>query len=303
VRASSHSTNASNRSDLPPETRNRSRAAATLFGCNANTRSPASSSRSTSSPSGRSIATSPTSSRTSVRHNAVSPFSSCAKVTATTSAPVSSATSTSCFSDAQSIPAYRQPILHLFRSLAFTAPRPRGTVADAHRQGPHSSGLRPVAACGTSPPSGRAGLWQALHTTGKQSWPSPGGGRGNQRMSYEQSRTRRSCRRPKRSCAADDLAEVSGDTVVALRLCGCDPVSRGPCDWSDRGESASGLGRGRNRRSCLGKPGPRWINSSGAGRLAGCAGGFSQCLRRRGRRLDLVQVEDSTPGSSRNYAV
>ena len=72
MRASSQSTNASNRSDFPPETRNRSRAAATLFGCSANTRSPASSSRSTSSPSGRSIATSTTSIRTSIRHSALS---------------------------------------------------------------------------------------------------------------------------------------------------------------------------------------------------------------------------------------
>ena len=45
-----------------------------------------------------------------------------------------------------------------------------GLVGDAHvvllsrpvkRQGPQP-GLRPVAACGTSPPLGRAGLWQAL---------------------------------------------------------------------------------------------------------------------------------------------
>ncbi len=41
-------------------------------------RSPASKSRSTSSPSGRSIATSTTSKRTSIRHSALSPFSSCA---------------------------------------------------------------------------------------------------------------------------------------------------------------------------------------------------------------------------------
>ena len=47
--------------------------------------------------------------------------------------------------------------------VTFTAPRPGGTVAGAHRQGPRKLGLRPVAACGTSPPSGRAGLWQALH--------------------------------------------------------------------------------------------------------------------------------------------
>src|ERR1700757_2207486 len=40
VRASSQSTNASNRSDLPPETRNRARVAATWLGCNASTRNP-----------------------------------------------------------------------------------------------------------------------------------------------------------------------------------------------------------------------------------------------------------------------
>lgn len=46
-------------------------------------------------------------------------------------------------------------------------------------------GLRPVAARGTSPPSGRAGLWQALHHRGKRKWPSPGGGRGTHSLSYE----------------------------------------------------------------------------------------------------------------------
>src|SRR5205814_131007 len=125
-----------------------SRAAATLLGCNANTRSPASSSRSTTTPSGRSIATNTTLKRTSVPHNPDSPFSSCANVAASTCWPVSSATSTSCLSDAQSIPAYRHPILHLPRSLTFTAPRPRGTVADPHRQGPQPRGyvLLPLAA-------------------------------------------------------------------------------------------------------------------------------------------------------------
>ena len=44
----------------------------------------------------------------------------------------------------------------------FTAPRPGGTVADAHTPGPHWFGLRPVATRGTSIPSGQAGLWQAL---------------------------------------------------------------------------------------------------------------------------------------------
>ena len=173
MRASSQSTNASNRSDFPPETRNRSRAAATLFGCKASTRRPASSSRSTSSPSGRSIATSPTSIRTSIRHSAVRPFSSCAYVALSSSSPVSSATSTSCVCDAQSIPAYRHAILTLHRRVAFTAPRPGGTVAGAHRQGPRSLGLRPVAACGTSPPSGRAGLWQALHERASNRGPLP----------------------------------------------------------------------------------------------------------------------------------
>jgi hypothetical protein len=74
VRASSHSTNASNRSDLPPETRKRARVAATWLGCSASTRSPASNSRSTSSPSGRSIATNTTFSRTSCRHSARTPL-------------------------------------------------------------------------------------------------------------------------------------------------------------------------------------------------------------------------------------
>ena len=45
----------------------------------------------------------------------------------------------------------------------FTAPRPRGTVAGAHRQA-LNMGLRPVAACGTSPPPGGAGPLMALHT-------------------------------------------------------------------------------------------------------------------------------------------
>ena len=105
VRASSHSTNASNRSDFPPAARNRARVAATWLGCIGSTRSPASSSRSTSSPSGRSIATSSTFSRTSARHNARNPFSSCANVAANSSSPVSSLTSTSCLSAAQSTPA------------------------------------------------------------------------------------------------------------------------------------------------------------------------------------------------------
>jgi len=56
VRASSASTKLSNPSDLPPATLNRGRAARTWLGCSAITTSPASSSRSINSPSGRSIA-------------------------------------------------------------------------------------------------------------------------------------------------------------------------------------------------------------------------------------------------------
>ena len=144
----------------------------TLFGCNAKTLSPASSSRSTSSPSGRSIATSETSSRTSVRHNDASPFSSWRM---SRRAPRSGLLSH------QHVVLLRRPIdpripaahRRLSCQIAFTAPRPRGTVADAHRQGPHSSGLRPVAARGTSPPSGRAGLWQALQPRASNRGPLP----------------------------------------------------------------------------------------------------------------------------------
>jgi hypothetical protein len=68
-------------------------------------RSPASNRRSTSSPSGRSIATNVTFIRTSVRHSDRSPFSSCANEAANSSSPASSCTTTSCFSDAQSTPA------------------------------------------------------------------------------------------------------------------------------------------------------------------------------------------------------
>jgi hypothetical protein len=85
--------------------RNRGRAAATWLGWIAITRSPASSNRSISNPSGRSIATSCTFKRTSVLHSAVNPRSSCANVAATIGSPVSSATRMSCFSDAQSTPA------------------------------------------------------------------------------------------------------------------------------------------------------------------------------------------------------
>ena len=67
-----------------------------------------------------------------------------------------------------------------------TAPRPRGTVADAHREALKE--LRPVAASRHLTSAGRG--WSALGPgTGKQSWPSPDGGRGNKRMTYGQSAT------------------------------------------------------------------------------------------------------------------
>jgi hypothetical protein len=55
----------------------------------------------------------------------------------------------------------RLPIMTSHASNGSTAPQPGGTVTGAHRQGPHQ-GLRPVAARGTSPPPGRAGLSLAL---------------------------------------------------------------------------------------------------------------------------------------------
>jgi hypothetical protein len=73
----------------------------TWLGCKASTRNPASNSRSTSTPSGRSTATSRTFNRTNCRHNDRSPLSSCANVAASSFSPAASATSTSCFSDAQ----------------------------------------------------------------------------------------------------------------------------------------------------------------------------------------------------------
>ena len=100
VRASSHNTNTSNPSDSPPATRNRGRAAATDWGAAPRPAAPRRE-RSTSSPSGRSIATSCTFNRTSARHTIGNPCSSCANVAASSFSPAASATSTSCFSDAQ----------------------------------------------------------------------------------------------------------------------------------------------------------------------------------------------------------
>jgi hypothetical protein len=85
------------------------------LGCSASTRTPASNNRSTNSPSGRSIATTSTSKQITAAHNPLTPSSSCANVVANNSSPAGSSISTSCFSDAQSIPA-QLPIRYLRHS-------------------------------------------------------------------------------------------------------------------------------------------------------------------------------------------
>ena len=66
------------------------------------------------------------------------------------------------------------------------APRPRGTVADAYRQA-LNTGLRPVAACGTSPPPRGAGPRKALHTGGQaKRSPLPAAVEATTRMTYRQ---------------------------------------------------------------------------------------------------------------------
>jgi hypothetical protein len=82
-------------------------------------------------------------------------------VAPSTPSPASSATTTSCRRPVDPGRTDSHPAPP--RSLTSTTPRPGGIVAGAHRPGPQS-GLRPVAACGTSPPSGGAGLWQASNT-------------------------------------------------------------------------------------------------------------------------------------------
>src|SRR5205807_2131003 len=64
----------------------------------------------------------------------------------------------------------------------FTAPRPGGTVAEPHRQGPQR-GYVLLPLVGTSPPPGDASPLWALHT-GHGLLALPGGGRGNDRMTY-----------------------------------------------------------------------------------------------------------------------
>jgi hypothetical protein len=174
VRASSHSTNASKRSDLPPAARRRGRAAATWLGCSASSRSPASSSRSTSSPSGRSIATNVTFNRTSVRHKDPQPL-----LIVRERARQQLLARLVLHEHVVLLrrPIHASVIAHLgtpLRSGHFTAPRPRGTVAGAYRQA-LTTGLRPVAAkSAPHHPPGEAGLDKALQR-GKRYTPSPGG--------------------------------------------------------------------------------------------------------------------------------
>ena len=105
VRASSQSTIASKRSSLPAAARKRSRAAATWLGWIASTVIPAASSRPTSSPSGRSIATRATRRAISSSISASMPASSWQKRRSASGAPLcSSAIRTSWCSAAQSIP-------------------------------------------------------------------------------------------------------------------------------------------------------------------------------------------------------
>src|SRR5437588_583626 len=123
------------------------------------------------------IPTNPTSSRTRVRHNAVRPFSSCTNVAASSSSPFSSATSTSCLAAAQSIPAYRH-IPHL-SSIGSRSQRPnpeiplRFLIDKALTFGATS--------CCRSRHLTTAGTGWSLTgppLKGKESRPSPGGGRG-----------------------------------------------------------------------------------------------------------------------------
>ena len=70
-------------------------------------------------------------------------------------------------------------------------PRPGGTVTGADRQGPPERGLRPVAARGTSPPSGRAGLSSALHERASDRGPLPAAVEATPRLTYQRSSGRR----------------------------------------------------------------------------------------------------------------
>jgi hypothetical protein len=115
----------------------------------------ASNSRSSSSPSGRSIATTSTSKHTSAAHYALTPSSTPAAPrrpgprSARRASRKPSRSRRNCPSLPPTVPDDS------------TAPQPGGAVTGAHRQGPHQR-LRPVAARGISPPPGTAGLSRAL---------------------------------------------------------------------------------------------------------------------------------------------
>ena len=159
VRASSHKTNASNRSDLPPDTRNRARVAATWLDAKPALAAPR---RATARPAAHQAARS--------RQLHLQPH----QLAAQRPQPVLIVRErrrqqllARLLSD-EHVALLRRPINtgitanHNSLSVRdFTAPRPGGTVVGAHRQA-LNRGYVLLPLRGTSPPPGRAGLLQAL---------------------------------------------------------------------------------------------------------------------------------------------
>jgi hypothetical protein len=184
-----------------------------LVGCSASTRTPASNSRSTNRPSGRSIATTSTSKQTSAAHSALTPSSSCASVAASNSSPAGSSISTSCFSDAHSSAAQ---FTHHYPPGpdSSTPPDPevplRVLMDEALTRG---YVLSPLAA----PHDRRDGLvFHRPSDQRKRSRPSPGGGRGKHKLALSDradrvSRTLETGRTRKRRRASSTLAERQGE--------------------------------------------------------------------------------------------
>jgi len=121
-------------------------------------------------PDARSQTTS-TSKHTSAAHRALIPASSCAYVAPNNSKPAGFSISTSCFSAAQSIPAQLPITPHIFPNSRHTPNLEAPLRALIDR--PLTMRLRPVAARDTSPPPGRTGLHQALHTRASGIGPLP----------------------------------------------------------------------------------------------------------------------------------
>jgi len=146
-------------------------------------------------------------------------------------------------------------------------------------------GLRPVAARGTSPPPGRAGLWQALHTKGKESRPSPGGGRGNDRMSYEASPSRGAPGRslPKNAIVAR-VARFGGAAPLSLGERERTVCTHVPCG---RCETARQVGRPTGGRSES-----RECRQSPSSSRAWCHANGQAALERRQRRDPLSRFRN-----------